>query len=274
MKRNGRIGPIEALLYAPDFFLCDRVGRPHVDPESAWKRAGLVAKSNPTVIPVRVESSDRQGLSVLLQADENLLVHGVSPSLVTWKGTAQQPPPNALHEHRQRELLDYVGSAFLPNTILGHCQLRAAEPGSGDKSHSTLESLNNRKAAIPQANHAFARKLYFQHDETELSIPLADTPNGAPDYGRYKAALKAVLELLNREEFPSIIEVRFTPNVSEGMLGPGVSHAACYIELATSMTLYSLERIVQVYNRFDRLLRDDFGARRTSARKRPPMRRR
>ncbi len=195
------------------------------------------------------------------------LAGGVDPGKIrtvrmnTWKRTAQQPPPNALHEQRQRELLDHVGSAFLPNTILGHCQLRAAAPGSGDKSHSTLESLNNRKAQILQANHAFARKLYFQHDEIELGIPLADTPNGAPDYGRYKAALKAVLELLNREEFPSIIEVRFTPNVSEGMIGPGSRTRTCYIELATSMTLYSRERIVEVYNRFDRLLRDDFGAR-------------
>lgn len=195
------------------------------------------------------------------------LAGGVDPSKIrtvrlnTWKHTAQQPPPNALQEQRQRELLDHVGSAFLPNTILGHCQLRAAVPGSGDSSHSTLESLNNRPAQVLQANHAFARKLYFQHDEIELGIPLADTPGGAPDYRRYKNALKAVLQMLHREEFPSIIEVRFTPNVSEAMLGPGARSATCYIELATSMTLYSRERIVQVYDRFDRLLRDDFGAR-------------
>lgn len=191
------------------------------------------------------------------------LAGGVDPGKIrtvrmnTWKRTAKQPPPNALQEKRQRELLDHVGSAFLPNTILSHCQLRAAVPGSGDQSHSTLESLNNRPPQILQANQAFARKLYFQHDEIELGIPLAD----APDYENYKDALQAVLELLNREEFPSIIEVRFTPNVSEGMLGPGARTRTCYIELATSMTLYSRERIVQVYDRFDRLLRDGFGAR-------------
>ncbi len=195
------------------------------------------------------------------------LAGGVDPRKIrtvrmnTWKRTSKQPPANALQEQRQRELLDHVGSAFLPNTILGHSQLRAAAPGSGDKSHSTLEKLNNRKAQILQANHAFARQLYFQHDEIELGVPLSDTHNGAPDYGRYKAALKAVLQLLDREEFPSIIEVRFTPNVSEGMIGPGSRTQTCYIELATSMTLYSRERIVQVYDRFDRLLREDFEAR-------------
>lgn len=195
------------------------------------------------------------------------LAGGVDPGKIrtvrmnTWKRTVQQPSPNALREQRQRELLDHVGSAFLPNTILGHCRLRAAVPGSGEKSHSTLERLNKREAQILQANHAFARKLYFQHDEIELGVPLADSPNDTPDYGRYKAALKAVLELLNREEFPSIIEVRFTSNVSEGMLGPGSRTRTCYLELATSMTLYSRERIVQVYERFDRLLREDFGAR-------------
>ncbi|MDA0207619.1 MAG: FAD-binding protein [Acidobacteria bacterium] len=195
------------------------------------------------------------------------LAGGVDPAKIrtvrmnTWKHTTDLPPADALQVQRQRELVDHVGSAFLPNTILGHCQLRAAVPRSGDQSHSTLESLNSRDHQVLQANHAFARKLYFQHDEIELGIPLADTPDGAPDYRRYKAAVKATLELLQREEFPSIIEVRFTPNVSEGMIGPGARSRTCYIELATSMALYSRERITQVYHRFDRMLRDDFGAR-------------
>ena len=45
------------------------------------------------------------------------------------------------------------------------------------------------------------------------------------------------------------------------MLGPGTGGPTCYVELAPSMTQHSRERIVQVFHRFDDLLRDRFNAR-------------
>jgi hypothetical protein len=110
------------------------------------------------------------------------------------------------------------------------------------------------------ANKAFARKLFFQHDEIEVGIPLSAV-NGKPDYQIFRDAMGDVQDLLAEEEFPTIIEVRFTPDVSEGILGPGTGGPTCYIELATPLGLFSRSRIVQVYLKFDRMLREKYRAR-------------
>ncbi len=59
--------------------------------------------------------------------------------------------------------------------------------------------------------------------------------NGKPDCGVFRTIIGEVQDLLAKEEFPSIIEVRFTPDVSEGILGPGTGGPTCYIELATPL---------------------------------------
>ena len=184
-----------------------------------------------------------------------------SVQLNTWKRTSLTPPPDALRVKRQRELTDHIGSAFFPNLLFDLAKEDPPSPGTNQGGDSTLRSLNNRPPQVLQANHAFARKLYFQHDEIEAGIPLVPLVGGKPDYRIFREAIKATQELLQDEELKTIIEIRFTPDVSEAMLGPGTGGPTCYIELATSMALYSRERIVQVFQKFDKLMREEFGAR-------------
>jgi hypothetical protein len=54
--------------------------------------------------------------------------------------------------------------------------------------------------------------------------------------------------------------VRFTGDLSEGILGPGAGGPTLYIELATPLG-FSRARIVEVYLKFDRMLREKYGAR-------------
>ena len=190
---------------------------------------------------------------------------GAGPDLETvrlnaWRRTIDPVPNGAQHLRTQRELLDHVGSAFLPDTMLSLGNLKSPEPGKPNSTGDFLiKKLNKNSDLVLPAGDAFARKLYFQHDEIELGIPL--TKNGAIDYSIYKRALVDVQELLLEEEMRTVIEVRFTPDNSEALIGPGTGGPVCYIELATPFGEYSKRRIVQVFHLFDRLLRDKYGAR-------------
>ena len=184
-----------------------------------------------------------------------------SVQLNTWKVTENTPSDEALRVKRERELLDHFGSAFFPQQLFGLGQHPAPSFPDNVGGHSTLRFLNDRKVQTLQANHAFARKLYFQHDEIESGIVLPLLADGTPNCDRFRAAIQRTQELLEEEEFETIIEVRFTPDASEGMLGPGTGGPTCYIELAPSMALYSRERIVQVFHLFDEMLREEFQAR-------------
>ena len=190
---------------------------------------------------------------------------GAGPDLQTvrlngWQRTTDPIPKGAHHLRTQRELLDHVGSAFLPDTMLSLGKLKSPDPssptGSGD---FLIKKLNKNARLVLAAGDAFARKLYFQHDEVELGVPLMN--NGAIDYSIYKRALVDVQEMLLEEELRTVIEVRFTPDASEAMISPGTGGPVCYIELATPFGEYSKKRIVQVFHRFDHLLRDKYNAR-------------
>jgi len=45
-----------------------------------------------------------------------------------------------------------------------------------------------------------------------------------------------IISVLEGEEFFSIIEVRFTPDTSPALIGPGVGRRTAYIELATPLS--------------------------------------
>ena len=184
-----------------------------------------------------------------------------SVQLNTWRRTADIQPPDALRIKRERELFDHVGSAFFPQQLFGLAQHEAPSFPDNLGGHDILRSLSGRDKQVLQANYAFARKLYFQHDEIESGIALPLLADGTPSCDRFRAAIKRTQELLKEEEIETIIEVRFTPDTSEAMLGPGTGGATCYIELATSMALYSRDRIVQAFHEFDTMLRQEFQAR-------------
>lgn len=179
----------------------------------------------------------------------------------TWKHTDEPVSKDAEQIKTLRELFDHIGSGFLPNYMLSLSKRKAPEPGKppGD-ADDWLVRLNNRKALVLQSNEAFARKLFFQHDEVEVGIPLRDE-TGALNYDIFRRAISETQRLLKEQEFETIIEIRFTPDVSEAMLGPGTSGPTCYIELATPLGEFSKARIVQVYQLFEETMRSRFRAR-------------
>jgi FAD/FMN-containing dehydrogenase len=174
-----------------------------------------------------------------------------------WKRTLDPLSP-AVHETKTiREIFDAVGSGFLPDVLLRLASKKINAPGQppGPDDNAIIADLNKRKPIVLQANDAFARKLFFQHDEIEVGIPLHG------DYDIARSAIQATLTLMQKQEFKTIIEVRFTPDLSEAMLGPGTDGPTCYIELATALGDYTKERIAEVYDQFDRLLRSSYKAR-------------
>ena len=179
-----------------------------------------------------------------------------------WKRTNDPISNNAELLKSSREILDHAGSAFLPNALLKVARLTAPDPGNPDDpaADGILKILNKRKPLVLAAKDAFARKLFFQHDEIEIGIPLP-VKNGKPQYSRYQQALGEVQQLLLEEEMRTVIEVRFTPDASEAMIGPGTGGPTCYLELATPLGEYSRKRIRQVFSRFDNLLRANYDAR-------------
>ncbi len=84
----------------------------------------------------------------------------------------------------------------------------------------------NQRAVVYPAGEGFGRLLYFHHDEIEYGVP----------YENLLPCLQEVRALLRRRHFPTIIEVRFTPDSSQALLGPGVGRPTAYVELAPSMS--------------------------------------
>ena len=118
------------------------------------------------------------------------------------------------------ELLDFVFGGYLIEVARKlHISNRFARLGLGFYSFFT----NTRELVHPSAQ-GFSRTIYFRHDEIEYGVP----------FERYKDCLKEVRALLNREKYPSLIEVRFTPDHSQAILGPGAGRRTAYIELAPS----------------------------------------
>jgi FAD/FMN-containing dehydrogenase len=80
----------------------------------------------------------------------------------------------------------------------------------------------DRRLVMP-GSRGFGRRLFYRHDEIEFGVP----------FERYRECVGKIVSLLEGEGFFSIIEVRFTPDQSQALLGPGAGRRTAYIELAT-----------------------------------------
>jgi FAD/FMN-containing dehydrogenase len=89
-------------------------------------------------------------------------------------------------------------------------------------------TMHGRFTVYPSAS-GFARTLYYHHDELEYGVP----------YEQHRACLEEVLQLLQRHRFLAIVEVRFTPDTSQALIGPGSGRRTCFIEIAPSLSLDS-----------------------------------
>jgi len=86
-------------------------------------------------------------------------------------------------------------------------------------------TMNGHKTVYP-SSVGFRRKLFYRHDEMEYGVP----------FERYRECLAEIRAMLRRKKYVSIIEVRFTPERSQGLLGPGVGRRTCFIELAPGLS--------------------------------------
>jgi FAD/FMN-containing dehydrogenase len=115
------------------------------------------------------------------------------------------------------ELTDFGISAFLPSVA----ELIAAI--DEDSVLSNLLAPDHR--LVMPSSAGFGRKLFYRHDEIEYGVP----------FERWLDCLGEVMDLLRERRFFSVVEVRFTPDRSQALLGPGVGRRTCYIELATPL---------------------------------------
>lgn len=164
------------------------------------------------------------GVEALLQAHEHLSFYYVSGSdqsesirMHTWNRTTA-PLSEGWEQYKLRlELGDFAISAFWP----GLAELLA----DVDEDSWLSNTLSPDQWLVMPGNRGFGRQLFYRHDEIEFGVPFAN----------YPSCVAELLGLLRKRDFFSVIEVRFTPDTSQALLGPGVGRQTAFIELATPL---------------------------------------
>ncbi len=139
----------------------------------------------------------------------------------TWERTEKRLTAWPRARKMVGELFDILFAGFL----LGISRLLSDNAMIARFGFFCFRLLLNRKVAVYPSASAFARKLFYLHDELEYGIPVE----------HFRACLKEIDGLLRAKELACIIEVRFTPNQSQALLGPGVGRETCHIELAPGL---------------------------------------
>ncbi|HVH98411.1 MAG TPA: D-arabinono-1,4-lactone oxidase [Enhygromyxa sp.] len=163
-------------------------------------------------------------LDALLQAHEHLSFYYVSGSdqgeairMHTWNRSTA-PISEHWEQHKLRsELADFAVSAFFPNVA----ELLADVDEDAWLSNVLLPD----HGLVMPCSRGFGRQLFYRHDEIEFGVP----------FERHRECLEEVLALLKQRNFFSVIELRFTPDQSQALLGPGVGRRTAFIELATPL---------------------------------------
>ncbi len=140
-----------------------------------------------------------------------------------WNHTAEAVTDNWQKLKARAELSDFAISAYIP----GVAQLIADM--DEDTALSNLLAPDHR--LVMPGSQGFGRKLFYRHDEIEFGVPFA----------AWQACVGEIMQLLHRREFFSVVEVRFTPDKSQALLGPGVGRRTAYIELATPLSQSTTE---------------------------------
>jgi len=142
--------------------------------------------------------------------DESIQMH-------TWNRTLAPLTPNWARKKVRHELQDLLLSAFIPD---------AAELLSAiDEDSWISNTFAPDRALVMPSSRGFGRRLFYLHDEIEFGVP----------FELHQVCLTALLELLRAHNFFSIIELRFAPDTSTALLGPGVGRPTAFIELATPL---------------------------------------
>lgn len=157
-------------------------------------------------------------------------VHNVRMNL--WNRTDKTPDRALVLKKMSYELLDMLVSGYL----LGLSKLLDMADSFATLGLLFFKATMDGRITVYPAAPGFSRKLYYHHDEIEYGVP----------YEVHQECLDEVLALLRRKRFLTIVEVRFTPDTSSALLGPGVGRRTCFIELAPSLSLDSSEIFAEV----------------------------
>jgi FAD/FMN-containing dehydrogenase len=133
-------------------------------------------------------------------------------------------PPNASYPWRDMylELVDM----FFTGYVIGMARTMKAADLTARLGLAFFKLTMDGHKTIYPSSIGFRRKLYYRHDELEYGVP----------FERYRECLAEIRAMLRRKKFVTIIEVRFAPDRSQGLLGPGVGRRTCFIELAPGLS--------------------------------------
>jgi FAD/FMN-containing dehydrogenase len=144
-----------------------------------------------------------------------------------WDQTAKAPQRSYPWRDMYLELVDM----FFTGYVIGLARTMKAADVTARLGLAFFKlTMDGHKTVYP-SSVGFRRKLYYRHDEMEYGVP----------FERYRECLAEIRAMLRRRKYVSIIEVRFTPDRSQGLLGPGVGRRTCFIELAPGSSRDSTE---------------------------------
>jgi len=143
----------------------------------------------------------------------------------TWDRTIETPSPLEKLYKMRLELTDMLFSGYL----LGLSRVLGLSSITASLGLLFFKVTMDGHSTVYPSRSAFPRKLFFDHDELEYGVA----------FEAHRECLAEVLQHLEQQRFVTIVEVRFTPNQSEALLGPGVGRRTTHIELAPSLSVDS-----------------------------------
>ena len=156
--------------------------------------------------------------------------------------TSRKPSPLSYIKSLAGEMGDHALSSYAPSVLFGLA-------GKDVHTDPFLKLQNMAAPNVMTAPVGFNRRLYYLHDEVEYAFP----------FDVAHAALQTTVDLLRDEKLHSILEIRFTPDCAQSLIGPGNCATgrgrAIWFGLATAIGEHSRARILQFFERFDRDMR-------------------
>lgn len=154
-----------------------------------------------------------------------------------WNRTQAELTPEWESHAARVELSDFAISAYASRF--------AREVADVDENAPVSDLFAPDHQIVAPGSRGFGRRLFYRHDEIEFGVP----------FEQYRECVGKIVALLEGEGFFSIVEVRFTPDRSQALLGPGVGRRTAYIELATPLS----QDHERVYAMTEDILRDHGG---------------
>jgi len=149
----------------------------------------------------------------------------------TWDHTSEPVTEDWERKKTIAEISDFSISAFAPKV--------AEFIASIDEDALASNILAPDHRLVMPGSQGFGRKLFYRHDEIEFGMP----------FETWRPCLAEIMALLDNRDYFSVVEVRFTPDSSQALLGPGVGRRTVYIELATPLS----QPVEEVYAESERI---------------------